>query len=368
MITQSKEQQIQDIHVEYLLLDNQNPRLSSVGQTATQGALLKELYLRYDLDDLILSLSENGYFSEEPLIAVESKSKESDKASGKKEKLFVVVEGNRRLAALKILLFDADRRTVGAKNVPEPSPDILRKLNPVPVKVYHSRLEITPYMGVRHIVGVKPWDALAKARYIERLAKEGDTIGEIKKKVGIGRGDVVQRWLLALYVLTQANDVADEHWREADKDFSFSFIYTSLGYQGVRKYLGIDADAFKSPKPNPVPLAGQKNLLEHMRDLYGAPDRPELRKVKESREIQKLAAVYDTPGALDLLRAGAPLAEAYARSMGEAAELVELVRTASYKLDQANALAPHHKKNSEARKFAKRCCDSAKYLYDNLED
>jgi len=351
---------IQMVNVENLLLDYENPRLTTAGVEASQEALLKELYNRYDLDDLIVSLARNGYFSEEPLIAVQHK--------GGAAKLFTVVEGNRRLAALKILLSEDAQKTVGAKNVPKPLPEVVGRLNPVPIKVYPSRAEIVPYLGVRHIVGVKPWDALAKAKYIERLVSAGYSIGQVKEKVGIQRGDVVQRWLLTFYLLNQANSIADEPWHTAREDFNFSFLYTSVGYQSIREYLEMDAGILASPHPDPVPKKARKKLLDHMWDLYGAPDRPELRKVRESREIRQLAAVYETPEALGVLRAGAPLPEAYRRSIGEAAEMVELVRNASYQLDQANALAPHHRKNPEARKFAKRCLDSAQHLYQTLED
>ena len=348
------------INVENLLLDYENPRLASAGAEVTQEALLKELYRRYDLDDLIVSLARNGYFSEEPLIAVQHK--------GETTELFTVVEGNRRLAALKILLSEDARKTAGAKNIPEPLPEMVGRLNPVPVKVYPSRAEIVPYLGVRHIVGVKPWDSLAKAKYIERLVSASYSIGQVKEMVGIRRGDVVQRWLLTLYLLNQANSIADEPWHAAEEDFNFSFLYTSVGYQSIREYLEMDAGILTAPHPDPVPEKARKKLLDHMWDLYGAPDRPELRKVRESREIRQLAAVYETPEALDALRAGAPLSEAYRRSIGEAAELVELLRNASYQLDQANALAPHQKKSPEARKFAKRCLDSAQHLYQTLKD
>jgi len=355
------------VHVENLRLDHENPRLSTSGQGTTQEALLKEVYRRYNVDQLIVSLAQNGYFSEEPLIAVERK----DEATGPGlfgEGVFTVVEGNRRLAALKVLLFEAGRKAAEAKNVPTPSPVALEKLNPVPVKVYPSRAEIVAYLGVRHIVGVKPWDALAKARYIDELARSGYTIAQIKETVGIRRSDVVQRWLLTLYVLDQANRIADEPWTPDEGDFKFSLLYTALGYQNVRQYLGIEADILGSPRRDPVPERSEGKLLEHMRDLYGTQSRPDLRKIRESREISQLAAVYATAEALDALRAGAHLSEAYRKSEGEAAELVELVRGADYQLGQANAIAPHHRKNPEARRFAKRCLDSAEVLYKTLED
>src|SRR4051812_17983333 len=73
-----------------LLLDHRNPRLALV-EDATQVDLLKALYEDESLDELVGSFIENGYFEEEPLVVVEE------------EEGYVVVEGNRRLATLKLL-------------------------------------------------------------------------------------------------------------------------------------------------------------------------------------------------------------------------------------------------------------------------
>ena len=353
-------QDIVMVPVENLLLDHSNPRLSSSVGGLSQEALLKEMYRRYHLDDLIWSLAENGYFSEEPLIGVES-------GTGLDEdKQYIVVEGNRRLAALKILLFEDDRKSVGLNGVPKPSAEVLPKLNPVPVKVYSSREEIVPYMGVRHIVGVRPWGSLSKARYIRHLREGGVSIQEIKGKVGIRRGDVVQRWLLALYVLEQANKVTDEPWQEAEEDFYFSFLYTSLGYSNVRQYVQLTPENYEDPKPEPVPTQARGNLVGHMTDLYGKPSQPGLRKVSESRQIKQLAAVYGSPDALEALRSGYSLQDAYRKAGGELLELVDHLRNASRELGHANALAPHHKGEPDGLKFAKRCWEAAKAVYETL--
>ena len=105
------------------------------------------------------SIAERGYFSEEPLVGVPSGQTTEDG-----EEIFTIVEGNRRLAALRLLLFEEDRKLVDAKNVPAVGITELDRIREVPVKVYRTRKEVVPYLGVRHIVGVKPWDALAKAR------------------------------------------------------------------------------------------------------------------------------------------------------------------------------------------------------------
>ena len=352
-------QDIVMLPVENLRLDHANPRLSGGIDGLSQEDLLKEMYQRYHLDDLIWSLADNGYFSEEPLIAVEAG------ASPAGEKIYTIVEGNRRLAALKILLFDTARKLVGVDGLPKPSPSVSEKLNPVPVKLYSTRDEIVPYMGVRHIVGVRPWGSLSKARYIKQLKERGLSLEEIKGKVGIRRGDVVQRWLLALYVLEQANQVADEPWREAE-DFYFSFLYTSLGYSNVRQYIHLTPDSYETPEPHPVPTQAHQNLLLHMVDLYGKPKQPGLRKVIESRQIKQLAAAYGSPEALSALRSGYSLEDAYRKAGGEALELVDHLRNASRELAYANALAPHHKGESDPLKFAKRCWEAAKALYETL--
>jgi hypothetical protein len=350
------------VPVEQLLLDPKNPRLGATTDELDQDALLKELYRTYYLSDLLVSMARNGYFSEEPLIGVAA----GEDASGKQ--LYKVVEGNRRLTALKLLLFPKERARVGAKNVPEPLAGVVESLRNVPVKVYGSEEEVVPYMGVRHIAGVQEWDAMAKAYYIKRLVDGGHGIEAIKEMVGVKRGDVVQRWLLTLYVLLQANACADEPWDMSQDEMNFSFLYTALGYQRIRQYLEMDPQIMTSPVEDPVPVGARSKLIEHMRDLYGPPGKYADRKVRESRDIRKLAAVYATNDALDFMRAGYSLDEAYARSIGEIEEMLALIRDASYNLDKACGLAPHHVKNPDAKKWAKRCMDSAKHLCDTLED
>src|SRR4051794_19709698 len=84
----------EDVAVSDLLLDPLNPRLPEDLQGSPQGELLRYLYEEAVLDELIQSFSDNGYFEHEPLIAYRDR----------RLRGWVVLEGNRRLAALKILL------------------------------------------------------------------------------------------------------------------------------------------------------------------------------------------------------------------------------------------------------------------------
>ena len=245
----------------------------------------------------------------------------------------------------------------------------LPRLNPVPVKMYRTRAEVLPYLGVRHIVGVKQWEALAKARYIRDLMDQGHSMLEVAKQVGSGkRTDVVRRWLLTLYSIEQANSESEEPWDEVDEQFGFSWLYTSLGYRTVRDYLGIAPKAFSDPFESPVPKNGVENLLHHMNDLYGPPPgNPKQAVVRESRQIKTLAQVYASPDAIAALRTGASLAVALRKTVDGEQQLTEFLREADSNLSEANGIAPQHVGHEHAIQLARQCKQTAAAVESTLE-
>ena len=353
----------QYVRVSDLLLDVGNPRRTSRDVQKNQEELLKEMYQRFDLDDLIASLAAYGYFSEEPLIGIPEQEGLVD------EPPFVVVEGNRRLAALKILLSSRDRNLVNVKRLPDIAEVARSRLDPVPVKVYPIRSEVLPYLGVRHIVGVKQWESLAKARYCKALIDAGYSFPEVAGQVGSGkRTDVVRRWLLTLYSIEQANTQSEVPWDEVDERFGFSWLYTALGYLAVRDYLGIKPEVFSEPVVDPVPKERLSNLLEHMEDLYGpAPGDSRQAAVRESRQIGDLAKIYGNEDAIAALRAGASLQVALRKTVNEETQLVDLLLEAKMDLELAGNIAPNHAGHQEATKHARQCSETASHVVASLE-
>ena len=351
------------VNVADLRLDVLNPRRTDRDIKKTQRNLLMELHGRFDIDDLLASLSTYGYFSEEPLIAIPEPGEPIDVPP------YTVVEGNRRLAALKILLFKEDRAAVKIRQIPTVTDSVRSRLDPVPVKVYDTRAEVLPYLGVRHIAGVKPWEALAKARYVRSLVEQGHSLLDVAQQVGSGkRTDVVRRWLLTLYSIEQANRESDEPWDEVNESFGFSWLYTSLGYRSVREYLGITHEVFSDPVEAPVPEESIKNLLDHMIDLYGPPPgRRREAAVRESRQIKDLADIYASSDAVAALRSGVSLQVALRETFDEETQLVDLLRKANFDLAEANGIAPHHPGHEEATQYARRCQETAKALVSTLE-
>jgi hypothetical protein len=136
----------------------------------------------------------------------------------------------------------------------------------------------------------------------------------------------------------------------------------------ARDFIGLSAEALETPVPNPVPETHRPQTIDIMRDLYGSPDNLIPSRVVDSREIKKLVFVYANPEALEQFRAGLPLDDAYRKSEGEVTELIGLVREASARLDNANRIAPHHRKCPDAKRWAQRCVEAATILNKTLED
>src|SRR5437867_1111067 len=98
----------EEIPVDDLLLDPRNPRLTDFGLTtrASQEEILSVLWSKMAVDEVALSIAANGFYRHEPLYAAHE--------SGK----LYVVEGNRRLAAVKLLRDAKLRAKIKATTLP----------------------------------------------------------------------------------------------------------------------------------------------------------------------------------------------------------------------------------------------------------
>jgi len=168
-----------EISVDRLYLDPDNPRLPEDAQGKSESELMKYLYRGFNLDELVNSMSQNGYFQEEPLVVIPQKlSKElkredvcskkfADYINDEKTK-FTVVEGNRRLASAKFITSQEIRNSLKIKHWKDPSTQIIESLRYLPAIIYRDRSEIIPYLGVRHIVGIQKWGSYAKASAVSK--------------------------------------------------------------------------------------------------------------------------------------------------------------------------------------------------------
>jgi hypothetical protein len=223
-----------------LSFDASNPRFAGDGSAPKKDAeIVAELIESADIAELLQSIASNGYIDIEPLIVMPF-------AKG-----FTVLEGNRRLAAIRLLI-DELRRDCGI-TVPPMSGELLRTLNEVTVYAVSKREEARDFIGFKHINGPHRWDALAKARFAAEWFKaekgRGVTIPDIAQRLG-DRHDTVKRLVNGIFVLDQAKkarifDVSD---RSPGRAFAFSHLYTALTRPGFQEFLGLP-DSWRSSDP-----------------------------------------------------------------------------------------------------------------------
>ena len=152
-----------------LSIDPKNPRLGTeiIEKELDQDSLLRQMR-DWELEELAVSFLESGFWPQEALLVVE------EKLYGEAKLRKVVVEGNRRLAALKYLHLALDgepvtpkwEEIVGKKKIRE---ELFKE---VPYLVADARKEISAYLGFRHVSGIKEWDPPEKAAFIAKMIDE----------------------------------------------------------------------------------------------------------------------------------------------------------------------------------------------------
>lgn len=352
-----------DIPLDRLHLDVQNPRLPEEAQNKPEDDVLIHLFNHFDLEEISDSMVRNGYFDEEPLVAVPKtlpkhlKRKSIDHNSPEFieyinaiDTEFVVAEGNRRLATAKLLTDTNLRRSLKvARTWLTPSEEIADDLSVLPAIIYKERKDVLPYLGVRHITGNKKWDSYAKARYINEMIKESYSVEDIEQEVG-DRTQAVRRSAIAFNLLRQAKEELDYGIENAKEDFSYLLL--AIGSRPVKKFLGWQTEVKGTIKSlplsevdldMPVDESHLDNLHYLLRWLFGEGSKIP-RAIHESRNITgSLKNVLESEQAIDHLKKTGDLKEAYELTDGEEAMVKRLLLNSNRSLERALSVAHRHR-------------------------
>lgn len=360
-----------NIPVEQLFLDPNNPRLPADVQGKSEEEIINALYRYFDTDEIAYSMAENGYFDEEPLVAVpqtlpeEFKSIPSPGLSKnenyiaylkKPDTKFTVLEGNRRLSTIKLLLSQTLRAKLKVRTFPEVSKEIVDDIGILPVIVYPTREEVLPYLGVRHISGIKKWEPYAKARYIADMVEKGYPIDAIQQQVG-DRSNSARKFYLCYQLLEVAKY---EFGLDSEKVESFfSYLILASGQGSVKDYLGLEKRIQDIDLNNPVPKNKIGNLKNIFSWLFGEGKlKPAV--IKESRDItDKLSPVLRNEKAVEYLLATRDLNEAYERSDGDEELLKKYLAKANSLMERSLGFVGRYKSDDISEEITK--------LKDNLK-
>lgn len=362
-----------DIPFERLHLDRQNPRLPEEWQGKDELELIRVLYEQFNLDELAESLDKNGYFDEEPLIATphdlpDDLAQVSDSSVAARYKSFIesettefiVVEGNRRLATVKLLLNSEIRRQVKvARDFPQVSEAVAEDLKVLPVIIYPHRDEVVPYLGVRHIIGIVKWDPYAKARYLAKMIESGSTVEQVQDQIGDTQNAVLKSYV-SYKLLEQARDEFNYDTRAAKNNFSLLML--ALNQPSIKEFLGLPRRLQDVSFDLPVPSQNVENLESLLTWVFGNKQKQKI--ITDSRQItQHLRHIVASPEAVVELKRTNNLLEAYDRTSGEEQILLKRLSDANRNLEFALGVSTRHK-TDEVIDLVERCAKTATTLQE----
>jgi len=330
-----------------LFLDPMNPRLGreNTGRDVSQDKVL-DLMQDWNLDELAVSFLESGFWSQEAVLVV------NEKLYG--HNCLVVVEGNRRIAALKML-----RDAINGKPFSQKWAQLIdgRKapndlFGKIPYILVDSRKDVIAFLGFRHVTGIEQWRPAEKAEYIAKLIDEyGFTYEQVMRMIG-SRTSTVRQNYISYRLLLQMEDQNDISIKNVEKEFSVLFL--SLRTPGAQLYLNIDMNATPAKAKKPVPARRLKALTNYSRWLFG--DDKTLPLFTDSRFVDRFGKILESDDAVYYLeRTEKPNFEvAYRIAGGDEPELVNLLEQAADNIELALSKAHLYKKSKKLQKVVER--------------
>lgn len=345
-----------------LNFDPQNPRFYRLNNLTSDAAVIEEMLDDEGVQDLMASIGQKGYFEGEPLLITEEDGR------------LIVVEGNRRLAAVKLLNCEleppARRRTSVEQLRAEAEVTPPKKL---PCIKYDTRRDVMRYLGYRHITGIKEWDSLSKAKYLADIREAfysdqpiAQQMKSLAKDIG-SRSDYVAQLLTALGLYIAAEEAKFFELPMTSKDVEFSYLTTALNYKKITDWLGLENKA-------DISMPGlQQDRLKKIFAWMFSKDQQGRTIIGESRNLDQLAEVVSSTHAIEMLENSGRLAEAYLYSEGPQQALVNALDQAKDRLQTVwNMLPKTNPLTQQHLAVAEHLADESRsirnYLREKLED
>lgn len=251
------------VTVDELDFDKDNPRLfgENVKSRPDESELIRCLHVCSDLYELISSILKNTYMDIEPIVVIK-----------KKGGRHLVLEGNRRLAVLKLMKSEELRSSTSIKiDNRLLTKKVLRSIENINAYVVKDRASARGFIGFKHVNGAHKWDSYAKAKFAtDWYLTEDVTIDEIAERLG-DQNSLLRSLIGSMLVLIQAEkqDIYDREWRTKRGRFGFSHLYTALNRATYQKFLGLDSGWNEKPGDKPISKKYYGKLEKTLSYIYG---------------------------------------------------------------------------------------------------
>ncbi len=333
-----------------LALDPENPRLPPAFKNRPEKQIIEVMLDRFAIHEIAESICTAGFVPLDPFVAYDD---------GKR---VVVLEGNRRLATLKLFL-DPSLTPERYKNTwaefrERLKPETKKAIAEISVLVYSSRrnADVLAYIGYRHASGILGWEAEEKAAFIARLLEDKDigwSYEEIARTIG-SKAPHVEKLYVAHRLIEQATEL---DMAGADRmRSSFGVLTRALQSPGVQEFLGVKFPRDPKKSQNPV-TASERDFEDFVRWTFGTDEVKPL--LEDSRDLTKWGQILKSPESTQYLRTATDprFDRAYAKSGGLKQGLVDSLLGAAENLEYAVPLVRQHRGDPEVERAMERCVD-----------
>lgn len=285
--------------IDNILLDPQNPRFATKNRSYTisdfkdknvQLEMIKKLET-YKIKQLIDSIKENGFLSLERVVVVRLEQRSNK---------YVVVEGNRRIAAIKLILMNEETDAELKNSLIEISVCVISG------KVYeNSQEERYKIASLAHLSGKVDWEDYQKAIFLHHIVTQyKKNCKEAGVEVGLGEYRAIAMFqAYEAYLSIQRL----EWYQKSEEECCTDEYYFPLFYKAMRSG-SIKRDYFKV-RSNVV--CNRENLMNfcHWIGIINHQKFSD-RQIKYKEQMKDLETVLKDPIAKQALEAGESLEEA----------------------------------------------------------
>lgn len=341
-----------------LVFDDQNPRLVEFGVADyNEEQLINLLWREMAVEELVMSILALGFFDHEPLYVM-------PREDGK----MIVLEGNRRLAAIRSILNPGIVKGEKMRKFEDRiTPEIKDKLeNGIPVIVLKSREDAWRLLGFKHVNGPAKWGSYAKAKYIADVHRIfGISLDKIAEQIG-DTNKTVCKLYQGLMVIEQAEKYAEFSIDDIKTPrLYYSHLYTALGYEKFRKYLGVTEDADIN---TPVPAEKYHSLQEVMDWIYGSKKRGVESLIRtQNPDLKRFVGILDNEQSVAALRMGRSLEVACDLSVEASVALQEYMVEVRIALEKLSSKLGGYDGNEGLLKQAGTIANLADEIYERMD-
>ncbi len=302
-----------------LRFDATNPRIVElVGERPTTQAEIRDVMLGGDMQarELVPSFVENGYLPYEPLIV-----------RPERQNKHVVLEGNRRLAALLSMRDsdDPDEKAAFKKHGLERVPCL--------VFVGDDKDELA-YLGLRHLSKTKDWSASAKAAFVQRILQSGRTLQHGARITNTTTTNL-RSLLLTRRLFERAGELGLElPTTSAEGEIAFWHLGDAVRRTNTKRYLQIEENV----DPLQQPELDESRFERLLGWLYGNAKTKDPKLIRSIRDIPDLVRCLAHPRSLKALENGLSLSEALEELQAAGVNVAAHLERAKKSIQRATSL------------------------------